>query len=193
MRLSHHGLGMPQQTERGDETSEGCSMSNFQEISWSTVASRSLLFALVWWMLTEGDAQSWWFGIPAVTCAMIVSMALLPAVPLVWRELPGFTPFFLWRSLQGGGDVAWRAFHPGMPIAPAVIDHPLGLPEGLPQVLMVNIVSLLPGTLSTALDGRVLRVHVLDSRGNFLTELKAVEHRVAKLCGVSQTTSHGGK
>ena len=168
-------------------------MSKFQKISWSTVASRSLLFALVWWVLTEGNMQSWWFGIPAILCAMIVSMVLLPPVPLAWRELPGFTSFFLWRSLQGGGDVAWRAFHPGMPIAPAVIDHPLGLPEGLPQVLMINIVSLLPGTLSTGLEGKILRVHVLDSRGDFLTELQAVEHRVAKICGVSLTTLHEGK
>lgn len=167
-------------------------MSKFGELSWSTVAARTLVFALVWWILTEGNAQSWGIGIPAVLLAVITSMALLPPVPLVWRELPGFALFFFWRSLRGGADVAWRALHPSMPIAPAVIDHRLGLPPGLPRVLMVNIVSLLPGTLSAALEGSMLKVHVLDSRGDFLTEITSVENRVARLCGMLPVTHHGG-
>jgi multicomponent Na+:H+ antiporter subunit E len=168
-------------------------MSKFQEIGWSTVTSRGLVFSIVWWMLTDGNVQSWWIGVPAVSFAMIASIALLPPVPLVWRGLLKFTPFFLWRSLQGGADVAWRAFHPGMPIAPAVIDYPLRLPPGLPQVFLANIVSLLPGTLSATLDGQALKVHVLDSRGDFMTELKALEQRVARMCGVLLATSHGGE
>lgn len=124
---------------------------------------------------------------------MIASIVLLPPLSLVWRELLKFTPFFLWRSLQGGADVAWRAFHPSMPIVPAVIDYPLRLPRGLPQVFLANIVSLLPGTLSATLDGPALKLHVLDSRGDFMTELKALEQRVARMCGVLLATSHGGE
>lgn len=168
-------------------------MPNFQEIGWSTVTSRSLLFSLVWWMLTDGNVQSWWIGVPAVSFAVIASIALLPTVPLVWRELVKFSPFLLWRSVQGGADVAWRAFRPSMPIFPAVIDYPLRLPPGLPQVFLANIVSLLPGTLSAALDGQALKVHVLDSRGDLATELNALEKRVARMCGVLLATSHGGE
>lgn len=157
------------------------------------VVSRVLLFSLLWWMLTDGDVQSWWIGVPAVSFAVIASVALLPPVPLVWQELFRFAPFFLRRSLQGGVDVAWRAFHPGMPIAPALIDYPLRLPAGLPRVILANIVSLLPGTLSATLDGQILKVHVLDSRGDFMTELNALEQRVARMCGVLLTTSHGGE
>ena len=168
-------------------------MFKYQEMFWSMVASRGLLFSLVWWILTDGDVQSWWVGVPAVSFAVIASIALLPPVPLVWRELLKFTPFFLWRSLQGGADVAWRAFHPGMPIVPAVIDYPLRLPPGLPRVILANIVSLLPGTLSASLEGQVLKVHVLDSRGDFMAELMALEHHVARMCGASLATSHGGE
>ena len=164
-----------------------------QEMGWSTVASRGLLISLVWWILTDGSVESWWVGVPAVSFAMIASIALLPPLPLVWRELLKFTPFFLWRSLQGGTDVAWRAFHSDMPIAPELIDYPLRLPPGLPRVILANIVSLLPGTLSAALDGQALKVHVLDRRGDFMIELKALEHRVARMCGASMATSHGGE
>jgi len=166
---------------------------NYREIGWSTVASRCLLFLLLWWMLTDGNVQSWWIGLPAVTLAVIASVALLPPVPMVWRQLLKFTPFFLWRSLRGGADVAWRAFHPRMPIAPELIDYPLRLPPGLPQVFMANTVSLLPGTLSAALDLSVLKVHVLDRHRDILSEIKAVEQGVARLFGVSLNISEGNE
>ena len=149
-----------------------------QGIDWSTVVSRALLFSLLWWALTDGTAGSWWIGAPAVAGAVIISVTLVPPLGLVWREVMGFVPFFLWHSLKGGVDVAWRAFHPRLPITPELIEYPLRLPPGLPRVILVNTVSLLPGTLSAELGGQVLKVHVLDSLGDFLAELEALEQRV---------------
>lgn len=90
-----------------------------QGIGFSTIVSRVLLFSIMWWALTDGAAASWWVGVPAVSFAVIASIAVLPPLSLVWRELLRFTPFFLWRSLQGGADVPWRAFHPGSHRLPA--------------------------------------------------------------------------
>lgn len=154
-----------------------------QGIDWSTVVSRALLFSIMWWVLTDGAAESWWIGVPAVVCAVIVSVALVPPVGLVWREVMVFVPFFLWHSLKGGVDVARLAFHPRMPIAPELIEYPLRLSPGLSQVALINITSLLPGTLSVEIEGQVLKVHVLDSRGDFLTGLTALEQRVGRLWG----------
>jgi len=50
---------------------------------------------------------------------------------------------------------------------------------------MANMVSLLPGTLSAELNRNVLKVHVLDSQQDFLTELEALERSVARMFGVS--------
>jgi multicomponent Na+:H+ antiporter subunit E len=149
-----------------------------QGIDWLTVVSRALLFSLLWWALTDGSAGSWWIGAPAVAGAVIMSVTLVPRLGLVWREVMGFVPFFLWHSLKGGVDVAWRAFHPRLPITPVLIEYPLRLPPGLPRVVLVNTVSLLPGTLSAELGGQVLKVHVLDSLGDFLAELETLEQRV---------------
>ncbi|MCG8485893.1 MAG: Na+/H+ antiporter subunit E, partial [Chromatiales bacterium] len=99
--------------------------------------------------------------------------------------LLGFAPFFFYRSLLGGVDVAWRAVHPRMPINPRLVEYPIQLPPGLPQVFMANIVSLLPGTLSAELSARLLRVHVLSSRGDVVPELEALERRIAGVFGVS--------
>ena len=155
------------------------------KMSWLSIVSRGFLFLLIWWILTDGATQSWWFGVPAVLLAVIVSTMLLPPVPLVWHELLRFVPFFLLRSLLGGADVAWRAFHPRMPIAPDLITYPLRLPPGLPQVFMTNTISLLPGTLSAELDQSILKIHVLDSQKDFLAELKLVEQSVARMFDIT--------
>ncbi len=164
-----------------------------ERISWSTLVSRGVLFSLIWWILTAGAESSWWIGVPAVLLAVAASATLLPPTPFVWYEFLRFVPFFLLRSLLGGADVAWRAFHPGLPIVPDLIQYPLRLPPGLPRVFMANTVSLLPGTLSAALDRNVLKVHVLDSRKGVLAELEAVEQSVARMFGISLTLSGGGE
>ncbi len=102
-------------------------------------------------------------------------------------------PFFLINSLLGGADVAWRALHPDLPIAPDLLKYLLRLPPGLPRVFMANTVSLLPGTLSAALDQNILRIHVLDSRRDVLAELEALEQRVARMFGTSLSHSDGGQ
>lgn len=146
-------------------------------------------FALIWWILSNGEASSWWFGIPAILLALIASIALVPPLNLIWYECFRFIPFFLKNSLIGGIDVAWRAFHPRLPIAPDLIEYPLTLPQGLAQVFMANTVNLLPGTLSAALDGNTLKVHVLDSQKDFLSELNTVEQHVARIFGLPLNTS----
>jgi len=162
-------------------------------LSQSNLLSRGILFSLIWWILADGAAASWWIGVPAVMLAVITSVALLPSVPLVWYQVPRFVSFFIKHSLLGGVDVAWRAFHPGLPIAPDLIEYPLQVPPGLPRVFVLNTVNLLPGTLSASLDGGVLKVHVLDRHKAFLSELKAVEHSVARVFGISLKVSGGGE
>lgn len=146
---------------------------------------RAVLFALMWWILTDGAMDSWLVGVPVVLFATLVSVVLLP--PFFW-SLTGiirFVPFFLWRSLYGGVDVARRALHPQLPISPAMVDYRWRLPPGLPRVFMANTVSLLPGTLSAELNEEHLRVHVLDQTGAFVSELTIIEGRVARLFGVN--------
>lgn len=151
---------------------------------WSAILSRGLLFSLIWWILTDGAEASWLIGVPAVFLAVATSVTLVPPVPIVWSELLRFVPFFLQSSLLGGTDVARRAFQPSLPLAPALIAYPLQLPPGGAQVLMANIVSLLPGTLCAVLERNVLEVHVLDRGTGFLAELQEVERRVARMLNV---------
>ncbi len=157
------------------------------------IISRGLLFSIIWWILTDGAVSSWWVGVPVVLLAVIASIALIPPVRLAWVGFINFVPFFFMRSLMGGADVAWRAFHPDLPIVPDLIKYPLRLPAGLSQIFMANTISLLPGTLSAELDQGVLQVHVLDRRKDFIAELEAVEKNVARVFGVPLNVAGGGK
>jgi len=156
-----------------------------QGANWRAIATRSFIFSVIWWVLSDGVAQSWWVGVPAVLLAMMTSMALIPPVPVVLTAIPGFVVFFFLRSLPAGADVAWRVFHPRIPIDLDLVEYQLQLPPGLAQVFLANIISLLSGTLSAGLEQDILKLHVLDKQKNFVAELKAVELRVAQMLGLS--------
>lgn len=159
----------------------------------TTIVSRLMLFLLIWWALTDGTAASWWIGIPAVILALITSIALLPPVPINAFALVKFIPFFLSRSLLGGVDVAWRAFHPALPIDPDLIEYPIRLPAGLAQVFMANTVNLLPGTLSATLEQNTMKVHVLDRQKDFVAEIEAIENSMCLIFRLPLNTPSRGQ
>ncbi len=152
-----------------------------QQIDSSAIVARLLLFSIIWWALSDGSTASWLIGAPAVLCALIVSITLLPPVRLVWWWLAAFIPFFFWQSLKGGVKVALLAFQPSMSLSPKLVEYHLYLSSGLARVAMINIISLLPGTLSTKIDGDTLTIHVLDSQGDFLVALQDLERGLAQI------------
>ena len=148
---------------------------------WFNTFLRGGFLFLLWWVIADGAASSWWIGIPAVLLAITISTALVPQASIVWSEVPRFMLFFFVHSLLGGVDVARRVLQRNMSISPELYEYRMRLPSGLPQVMMANSVGLLPGTLSVELEKNVLSVHVLDKRTDFLAELETVESNIARM------------
>jgi len=122
----------------------------------------AVILAVIWLALTGIDALL--LGLVTVTVGGIAGAWMVPGMPHPWRPLRllRFCGFFLWTSLEGGFDVAWRAMHPRLAIEPGWLRYRLDLPAGQPRTLMVSIMSLLPGTLSADLESdNVLLVHAL--------------------------------
>lgn len=142
---------------------------------------RLSIFALLWWIFTEGAADSWWMGGIVVLMAALISVRMISPQPLSVKGLCQFAPFFLWHSLKGGVDVAWRALRPNMAIAPVLVTYPLRLPSGSPQIFMTYVISLLPGTLAANLQNSVLTVHVLDGHGSYQSQFALLEQKIASL------------
>lgn len=151
----------------------------------AAILSRGLLFAFIWWLLAEGDADSWGMGGVSVALALAASLVLSPPgrMRLSPRGLLAFIGFFLIQSVRGGVQVAARALRPRMDLAPALLDIPVSLPEGIGRVLLVNTLNLLPGTLCVRVAGDRLRLHVLDARQPNAEEVRDVEVRIARLLG----------
>lgn len=147
----------------------------------------ALTCALVWWVLAAPRTDAWVAGAIAVVLGVAIHTALGGRRDTGIRPvaLPAFVPFFLWQSVRGGLDVARRAFTPSLPLAPGFIDYRVGLPEGPARVFFVNCISLLPGTFSADLQGRMLRVHLLADDGSGQERLVDLEARVGRLFGAS--------
>jgi multicomponent Na+:H+ antiporter subunit E len=144
---------------------------------------RIILFAIIWWILTAGKSDSWVVGVPTVIISVFVSMALTNQSRNSWRILSimQFITFFAKASVRGGFDVARRVFHPRLPLNPDLVDYQLTLKNQSARILMANIISLLPGTLSVELQDKQIKVHVLDKNQDVNSELQAVESAVGAL------------
>ena len=142
--------------------------------------SRTAILAFTWWVLSQGAYDSWQVGLPAILTAIIIDYRLSPPKGNRW-SLGGslvYAFYFLKLSITGGIDVAWRTYHPRLPLNPAIIEYPLRLTSLSARNLFVCTVSLLPGTLSAELGDNILFVHVLDVGRPFKQELKIIEDRV---------------
>ncbi len=153
---------------------------------------RLLLAAALWWLLVEGSTYAPWLGIVAVVLAVLTSLWLggPGRYPLRLRRVPGFAVNFLGRSIAAGVDVARRTLSPGLPLYPAVIHYHTWLPPGLPRLVLINLISLMPGTLVAETDGVAetgdsqLSIHCLDHRQDLHGDLAKAERQVALLFGL---------
>jgi len=151
---------------------------------WTIWFWRTLLAFVVWTILIAGDRDGMIVGILVAAAIAALSCRFAPPSGPRLRPLAllTFVPFFIWRSLAGGVDVAWRAFQPTPSLSPRFIRYPMRrLDAGPPRLVFVLTVSLLPGTLGSRLVNDRLWVHCLDGRGAIEEDLAAVERRVAGL------------
>ena len=146
-----------------------------------SVSLRSILFLIIWMVLTNGNMLSLWIGLPSTVVAAVTSMALIPPLKWNFNAFLKFIPFFFKHSLMGGFDVMWRVFHPTLPINPDLVRYRLSIPEGFAQDIMVDAISLLPGTLSVEVEDNVLSIHVLNVENDIQREVSLIESHLSEI------------
>ncbi len=147
------------------------------------IAFRGGLFASLWFLITGGDSTAWVVGVPAVILAALISSALNPVGPTLWRA-DAIVPFiwlFFKQALVGGLDVARRAVSANLPINPGLVYYTCKLPVGPARVLFINVTGLLPGTLCADDKCGVMTVHALNQDSRIHEELSALETAIAAL------------
>lgn len=155
-------------------------------------AARTALLAGLWWILAQGQADAWLVGLPAVILAAMASVHLdrqaLPGISLA--GLFGFVVLFLVESVRGGFDVALRTLTPNLRIKPGFRRYHLHTSNPAARVLLVNSISLLPGTLAADLDGDEAELHLLDSDADPEPQLLRLERAIARLYGLTLEMNH---
>lgn len=147
----------------------------------STLLVRFALGAALWYLLTDGAASSWVVGVPAISGAVAVSLALSPAGSAAIHPVAigRFLLFFFRMSLLGALDVAARVLSPRMPLRPAIIEYRSDLCAGPARAVFIGTINLLPGTLVAEVQADMLRVHVLDREMAVTEELRRLETLLA--------------
>lgn len=147
-----------------------------------------LVCILLWVVISKANPASWIVALPSIAFAVIVIDRLHVRGKQGIRAamLPSFIAWFLWNSLRGGVDVTLRALKPRLSLQPGFLRYPLRLPQGHARLFLVNVVSLLPGTLSADIEGDELVLHCLDTGTDIIGETGYAERRVALLFGIPQ-------
>lgn len=136
------------------------------------------MLGLVWLVLAGISGEALLVGAAIVPVALALSVRLLPlGAPVRIGSVLRQMPHFIYQSLVGGIDVAWRAFSPSMPINPGWIAVRVDLPEG-GRVALGGELSLMPGTLAAGTNGDILLVHVLDRDQNAESAIREEERRL---------------
>lgn len=144
---------------------------------------RLLGLAGLWHVINAGELASWTVGAPVVLLAALLSRRLDSWTParLRWLALAAFAVYFLRASFAGGLEVARRVFSPRLEIAPGFVVFTTSLPDGPARRFFVNAVSLLPGTLSSGLDGDRITVHAINADCSVEPELRELEAKLARV------------
>jgi multicomponent Na+:H+ antiporter subunit E len=142
----------------------------------------ALLFGL-WSILAGAGVADLVVGAFAAALATWVSLRLLPATPGAFDPGAiarlGFR--FLVQSVVAGVDVAWRAFHPRLPLRPGFVRYPARCPPGLFRNAFTALTSLQPGTVPAGGEGDAILYHCIDVGQPVAAQLAAEEDTLARI------------
>lgn len=157
-----------------------------QEWSLSGTLIRLAVFAAIWLVLAQGELRYWGVVALAVTGSTLASLLLVPSIGagLSVLGVARFIPFFIGRSVASGFDVARRAIATPPQVDPIYVEYRLSLTNEAARVVVANSVSLMPGTLSVAIEGDLLRMHVLDASIPAVEAVREIEAHAARMFGL---------
>jgi multicomponent Na+:H+ antiporter subunit E len=123
------------------------------------------------WLLLSGHYTPLLLTLGAVSCALVVYIARRMDVvddeglPLhIGARFLVYLPWLLKEALLANIVLARIVLDPKLPIAPKLGRYPLPLRTDLGRVIFGNSVTLTPGTVTTAIEGDTIEVHVLTGK-----------------------------
>lgn len=97
---------------------------------------------------------------------------LLSPKRFIWGVL--YIPVFIWQVIKSNFDVAYRVFHPDMPIRPGIVRVKTLLKTDIAKTFLANSITLTPGTLTVDCIDDTLYIHWI----NIISEDQEEETRL---------------
>ena len=156
----------------------------------------SLLLSIFWFLLVDCDLSSLLVGVIFIPMSIFAASKLSEKTDSENRDLqvnilkvPKFIGFFLYQSIKGGIDTARRVFSVNMHLKAEFLHYPVKhLPAGLPMNLFMNVVSLLPGSVSVIREPNSVLVHVLAVTNSTIDDIYQCEVIISELFGIDIAT-----
>jgi multicomponent Na+:H+ antiporter subunit E len=152
---------------------------------------RFAMFAFLWVVLAGVAPLDLLVGAFATVGAAWVSLRLLPPSGrrFHWLAILWLAVRFLWSSVVAGVDVAWRAFHPRMPLRPGFVRYQCGIPAGTARDFYLCMASLVPGSVPAGFEDGHVVVHCLDMALPVAKDMADNEGRLRRVLG--EDGAHG--
>ena len=145
---------------------------------------RLTVFSLLWLLLTEWQISSLFVGAIFIIGASLLSFYLAPTQRPTTQPLKNsakalsFLFYFAVQSLRGGWDIAKLALKPKLEISPGFFIYRTSLSNESQLFTFMQVLSLLPGTVSAGREGRELSIHVLDLASFNRSDIEDCQRRV---------------
>ena len=154
----------------------------FSTIRTKGALTTSAVLVVLWAGFHWNEPASWSVGVPMSLIGGALTLCVTASAhrrisPLGWLR---FAKLVSVGILCGAVDVSRRSLSPKT-LKPRCISWRSYLPEGRPRRLFAIAITLLPGTLSARIEGKILTVHALDPSVATHTELSELEAQIAEL------------
>ncbi len=140
--------------------------------TWRGIALQGLTLMAVWLVLS-GRFDFFHVGAGAVSVAVVLwmnrrvmSLQFFHDDVSEWEQLRfehllRFVPWLVWEIVEGSLQVASAVLHPKMPIEPVLLRFRVKLPTVGAKVLLGNVITLTPGTVTLGIEDDEFLIHAL--------------------------------
>jgi len=164
----------------------------YQPRMWRGVFVQALLLMSLWLILSGHlDAFHISLGVVSVVIVLLMNGRLNRVLffeadpdeqePLRFEYLPGFILWLMTEVVAGSLHVAYVVLHPRRPVAPSILRFRAHLPTMGARVLLGNIITLTPGTVTLDITGDEFIVHTLTPKSSENIIDGTMPRRVAQL------------
>lgn len=140
------------------------------------------------WVLLSGELTLFHLGAGIFSSLLVTYVAMRKGItnangiPLhVWSTVFLYWPWLLYKIVIANLDVAYRIWHPRLPISPRFVSVPYTTRTDIGATTYANSITLTPGTITVAADTRSLLVHALTKKSAQELQGGEMHERVKKL------------